>query len=71
MHFFCTVEEYIWKNLDDCFIIIKRMLNEILKTDFNVLCEELKNKIERQLSHLELKELIETITRSRNNIIEK
>ncbi|EMN0394513.1 hypothetical protein RX418_001495 [Citrobacter freundii] len=71
LHFFCTVEEYIWKNLDDCFIIIKRMLNEILKTDFNVLCEELKNKIERQLSHLELKELIETITRSRNNIIEK
>ncbi|GKW33485.1 hypothetical protein PEC730217_22650 [Pectobacterium carotovorum subsp. carotovorum] len=69
--FFKTIEEYIWLVLDDCFVTIKRMLNEILKSDFNALCENLYFDLSVFLDFKQFKELEQSITLSKNRIIEE
>ncbi|CAM3616506.1 hypothetical protein RAVI111496_02255 [Rahnella victoriana] len=69
--FYKNIEDYIWSKLDECFINIKRMLNEILKSDFNSLCEELKTNLASIIDLNEFTELEHSITITRNRIIEK
>lgn len=71
MAFFKSIEEFIWSILDDCFINIKRMLNEILKSEFNALCENLHNDLAAFLDFKQFKELEQSITLGKNSIIEQ
>lgn len=63
------VEEYVWHQLNKCFLKIKKLLNEELKEDFNELIRNTRNKI--SVNGLNLAKLNENLSKANAHIIKE
>ena len=64
-------EEFVWQQLDNCFRIMRSLLNKELKTKFNELFEQLISRLNDNDEKIELNQLSEVIGEARNKVTEE
>ncbi|AWT18183.1 hypothetical protein DMP75_06480 [Klebsiella michiganensis] len=66
-----SIEEFIWRQLDHCFIVMKTIINEAVKPNFRAECDKLLSALSKNKKIIENGLLSEKIQLAKFNISEK